>query len=164
MSTDDTDLFEIDLDRLDEAWVQQPKLYHEWSTKLAEAKKDLEQAKARLSLVEAELFKSIRKNPSRYGVEKDTDSAVKAAIPMTDKHKTAVKRVISAQYDVNTTDAVVKTLEHRKRSLEGLVSLHGQQYFATPRGNSRELEADMKQKAARRRTKRGPTRKKKRSS
>ena len=67
---DSFDFFEIDLDRLDEEWLNQPKLYHEHSTYLTEAKEEKSRCEARLEVanddrraVRAKLDLRIRKNP-----------------------------------------------------------------------------------------------------
>jgi hypothetical protein len=123
---------EIDELRLDEEWLHQPKMRQIWGEKLADAQLELDEAKSVLAVVVAELDNDIRSDPESHGVKKITESAVSSAIPRSDVHQRAVKKLNKARHAVNVLQAAVDGLEHRKRALTSLVELHGQDYFATP--------------------------------
>ena len=48
-------------------------------------------------------------------------------------YKEAQQEYIAGKHSVDVVQAVVTTLDHRKRALESLVTLHGQDYYSTPR-------------------------------
>ena len=77
---DEFSFLDIDPYNLDEEWRDQPKLYGKWAKRLANARRDLEQAKANLELVEAELSIAIREDPSHYDIPKATDKAVEKVV------------------------------------------------------------------------------------
>lgn len=127
------EFFEIDLNALDVAWVEQPKIYHKYASRLADAKRDAEQAKTAVDVVYSTLDAGIRENPARYGVAKITEPAIKAAVLQHRKYKAAVQASIDAKHAVDVLAAAVSTLEHKKRALENLVDLRLADYFSEPR-------------------------------
>ncbi len=141
------EFFEIDKDRLDEEWVNHVKTFHKLAIVSADAREELERAKANeemvkdeLKAVVAELDLDIRSNPSKYGLEKVTEGAIEKVVILQSKHAKAQKKVykarqqcIKAQHDSNVADAAVKTMDHKKKALEDLVTLQGRDYFSSPR-------------------------------
>ena len=113
--------------------MEQPRLYHKYARKLANAKQTLEECKARLELVNAELDREIRLNPLGFGLEKITETVVANTIIVQQGYKEAQEEYIAGKHRVDEVQAVVTTLDHRKRALESLVTLHGQDYYSTPR-------------------------------
>jgi hypothetical protein len=130
--SDEFDFFAIDEHRLDKEWVNQPTLFFTWARKLADARQQLEEAKASLDVVYAELDNAIRERPGKYGLEKITESAIKQLIPSQAPYAEALAAVNTTKHRVDVLQAAVTALEHRKRALENLVDLHGQNYFAEP--------------------------------
>jgi hypothetical protein len=157
----DFSFFEVDIHQLDKEWMEQPALFFEWAERLADTRRDLDEAKSELDVTKAEISRAIRDEPEDYGLEKVTEAAVTAAIPEQEEYKIATKAVSEAKHAVDVYQGVVTALEHRKRALEKLVDLHGQSYFANPRvSNSNASEA--KDEIARRRgAKRGVRQRKK---
>ena len=149
---DEFDFLEPDINQLDKEWVNQPKLFFLWSEKLRKAKKRLERAERDFRLVQSEIDLKIRKNPKKYGLAADAkEKAIANVILQRPKYKAAQKVVFKKQDRVNTLKNVVSSLDHRKKSLEKLVDLYGQQYFATPRASeqSKEVVDDMLKCSAR---------------
>ena len=142
---------EIDELRLDEEWVGQPKLYFTWARKQADAVRCVDQAKSALDVTRADLDADIRQNPQAYGVAKITEKVIENIILGNDGYQSAVAAVVKAKHESAILAAVVSALEHRKRALECLVTLHGQNYFSTPRADesNREVMADVEKKSAR---------------
>lgn len=129
----DRRLFDLDLSRLDEEWLQLPRAYFRHAMRLAEARAAHERAKARLDVVEAEIDREIRLEPKAFGLEKATEGAIDKAVTLDRRYRAAVRRVVEARHAVDVGQAVCDALEHKKKALENLVHLHGMAYFSTPR-------------------------------
>lgn len=140
---------DIDPLRLDDELIGQPQQRGQFGELHADALKDLDDAKANLSVAEAEADRDIRENPADYGIDKLSEARISAAVTLHPAVKVALKRVNEAKYKLNVLQAAIDGLEHRKRALSDLVTLHGQDYFAAPRmpagiksGNRRKGEGD----------------------
>lgn len=163
----DFDIFEIDLSRLDEEWINQPKMYFEYSEELTAAKEEAARCIARLDVanddrraVRADLDIRIRKNPDKYLKNiKPTETAITNRIIIHPKYSKAKRHVyevnealIKANKKVSTFYSAVNAINHRKAALERCVSLHGQNYFSKPQAKdeaSSNAVNDIKKKAAR---------------
>ena len=129
----DDSIFEIDKYRLDVEWQKQPKLFYEYSLKLAEAQRQADEAANALKAVEASVASAIRRDPGKFKLEKVTESAIKENVPLQPDYINAIERVNETKHAVGILVATVRALEHKKRALEKLVDLHGQNYFSEPR-------------------------------
>lgn len=127
------EFFDIDIHRLDDEWVKQPENYYRHATILADARKEYEEAKVDLELVEANLDLTIRSSPSEFGLEKVTESVVKSAIIIDKTYQGKNKEVLIAKHRVNVAQVAVDTLDHKKKALENAVQLHLANYFSTPK-------------------------------
>lgn len=137
---EEIDFFDLDKHQLDEEWINQPELYYVHSTNLTEAKRDYELSKSKLELVSAEIKMDIRKNPSNYGLDKVTEDAIKTALVLSNEYKEQDKATIESKYKVDSLQAIVDALDHRKKALENLVHLFGMNYFSTPK--AKEVDRD----------------------
>jgi len=126
------ELLEIDIDALDVEWIEHPKVFMEVSEELADAKKKLDTLRFKLDVSEADEENSIRSDPEKHGITKITEGLVKAALANSEKLQSGKRRIIEQQHEVTLLASCVTALEHKKRALEKLVILHGQQYFAGP--------------------------------
>jgi len=152
----DESVLEINQLRLDEEWVNQPKLYLEYAAKLADARRDLDLSKSELELTVAELDADIRADPEGHDIgEKVTENAIKNCIPTLKRYQVANNALIDAKHKVDVLQAFVNALDHRKRALENLVDLHGQSYFAEPRARKEEDREAMTEAKDRMTMKRG---------
>lgn len=147
------DFLEIDPHRLDEEWVNQPNLYYDYASHLADARQAYEDAKNNLELVRAELDKAIREDPEEFGVEKVTEKAVESAVILEDEYQAAQKQVNYSRHTMDVAQAAVGSLDHRKRALEKLVDLFLANYFSEPKRKSKEETTDIKQRGSKRRHK-----------
>jgi hypothetical protein len=141
----------IDPDSLDTEWLNQPSLMMKYNTYQARVNRALEQAKEKLKVIQAELDRAIRKDPAAFGVEKVTEGSIQSAIVLSPKYADVRDEVIEANYEAEMAKAAVISVAQKKDSLEGLVRLHGQQYFAgpsIPRDLSKEWEAKTRDKTA----------------
>lgn len=130
---------------LDLEWIEQPRLMGKYCSLAAEAHRQMELAKERLDFVYATLERGIRMDPEAYevvpGPRGITEDAIKSAIQIQDEYQEAVRAHIDAKYEYDVANGAVRAFDHRKSSLENLVRLHGQEYFAgpaTPRNLSEE--------------------------
>jgi len=131
----------IDHNALDIEWIEQPKRFYDIAEQFAEAKRAVEQTKLAQEVVEATMDNAIRTNPAEYGIAKITEGAIKSALIVSKEYQDAVNRHIDAKYTCNMMqNAVTAWGEQRKAALEGMVKLHGQNYFAGP-SVPRDLEA-----------------------
>jgi len=150
----DSDSFlDIDEHRLDEEWIGQAKLYGRWARNAASARRKMDEAKADLELVQAELDLEVRSNPEKFDLSKVTENVVKSAILQDTRYVGAQKKVNDARYDYDVAQAAVSALEHRKYALQNLVSLFLSSYYAepkSPKGRKDEVEEMTKQNVRRR--------------
>lgn len=151
-----TETFEIDQNRLDEEWVNQPKLFFRYAKKLADTKQNLDNVKNYLNITHAEISKNIRDNPEKFDLAKVTEKAIESLIPLQKTHNFALLKLNEAKHEVDIYQAAVTALEHRKVALQNLVSLHGQNYFSTPiaKGDNKEAMEEIEKKAIRSKRKR----------
>ena len=142
---------QIDPDQLDVEWLNQPALMMKYTRHAADMKAAVEKARQNIDLVKAELDKDIRQNPEDYALEKVTEGALTAIIQSSKKFIKANDAHRDAKYEADIASGAINAFEHRKRALENLVTLHGQQYFAgpsIPRNLCKEWEESGHQKAA----------------
>jgi len=134
-------LFDIDIYNLEEEWMRQPKMFGDYSEQLADARKEMNEAKAELELTQATLSNRIRKNPVKYKIEgRVTEGGISEAVLCHPRYRDALASFNEARHKVDLLEGVVKTLDQRKRALENLVDLHGQQYFSVPATKNKELK------------------------
>lgn len=122
----------IDETALDVEWLEQPMLMRKYGQYQAETRQAMSLAKERLEYIKAKLDREIRSDPDAYGLPKTTEGAISGAITLHEDYQDAMKDYIDAQYENDVAIAAVKAFEQRKTSLENLVRLYGQQYFAGP--------------------------------
>jgi hypothetical protein len=124
---------EIDISRLDEEWVKHPKMVQKCATFVADAKQRHSEAKAQLEIGEAEIKQEIRRDPAKFGIEKSTEGQFNEVMTTQEQYRKLLNKVNKAKYHVDILDGLMVALDHRKRALENLVSLHGQSYFSVPK-------------------------------
>jgi len=134
---------QIDEHNLDKECVRLPTDYLKYSHVAVDAKRDLEDMKNRLEVIQAELAKGIRANPENYGLEKVTEKAVDMTVLTLPRYQKALARVQTLKHDADLAQAVVWALEHKKRTLTLLVELFGMGYFSSPKISKAGREAVM---------------------
>lgn len=130
MEHDYREKIEIDSDRLDQEWERQAITYFDFAEKAASCEAKVRRMKDKLELVYAELDEEIRCDPKEG---KLTEAAVKSAILRKPKYREATEDLLSAQEEKGILDAVVASMEHKKKALERLVDLHLSSYHSSPR-------------------------------
>lgn len=131
---------EIDQYALDEEWLNQPVKMEEAGRLLADARYELDLATAKLSIIAAELDAAIRDDPQQFGLSKATDKSVEKAVLNNPRHQKQQVKVLKLKHKVGLLQSLVTALDHRKKALENLVFLHGQQYFSSPRASAEDRE------------------------
>lgn len=126
------DILDPDLNRLEWELHRQPGLMDEWSCKLADARKALDEARNFLDITQAEVSNKIRKDPESFGLDKVTETAISNALIIDSDVMQAKQDWIDARHEFDTIQSMVNALEHKKSSLRELVALHGQDYFSKP--------------------------------
>ena len=124
--------------RLDEECVLQPEMYYEVATELADEKYNLEMLRNEEEIIKAELDAAIRESPSAFKVDKITDTAVNAAIARSKRLQDHKKKTAKCKHRMDILIAAQIALEHRKRALQDLCYLHGQNYFSAPISGDRK--------------------------
>ena len=153
MENDEPEFFDLDKHKLDVELERQPRLYYEHAAKLADARRDYEQAEAEKDLVEAEVDRAIRSDPAEFGFDgnsKPTETAIKNAVATSKRVKATIHAAIQAKHAVDILQAGVTALDHRKRALEKLVDLRLAEYFADPilpKGEREKIENSTKRAA-----------------
>lgn len=150
---------QIDRDSLDVEWVNQPSLYFKHASRLADARRDSDEAKSDLEVMKAELDKQIRSDPTAFGMSKATEVSIAATVSSSAAYQLAQQAVFDAKHKVDIFQALVTALDHRKKALENLVSLWSQSYFAAPKApeGSEERMEDVKKRSIRRKGRGGRT-------
>lgn len=123
----------IDEDALDIEWLEQPSLMLKYIKLQTQLQKEEELAKEKFELLKAELDKKIRSNPEKFELAKITDSVVQYTILLQNDYTNANIIYIDAKFENNVAKGAVRAMDIRKQSLENLVKLHGQGYFAGPK-------------------------------
>ncbi len=123
----------IDPDALDVAAATQGELFWYWSEQYSSARIAVDAAKAKLDLTENKLSLNCRKDPDSFGLTKTTESAITSTVKTHIDYLIAVKRYLKNRKESLLLEHAVQAFEQRKRMIEMLITLHGQQYFAGPK-------------------------------
>lgn len=123
---------EIDPAKLDLAAATQPDLFFRYAQEYVAARSKAEKRKLRMELCEYRLSLQCRSKPENFGLVRVTDAAVIAAVHTHKDYITAFKSYIEAREEALLLEKAVDAMEQRKRMIEVLITLHGQQYFAGP--------------------------------
>lgn len=147
-----TSPLEIDDLNLDKECQRQAKLFMTYALRLAHARNDIAEAKAEMDLVEAELSHAIRAKPLKFGIPKFTEQALKLAITLQQEYQDCLRALNRAKHAADVLEAYCDALEHKKKSLDNMVYLQGQNYFSTPKSlnNVPEAVREIRKKRVRR--------------
>ncbi len=140
----------IDVDALDVEWAGQARLMIQYAKHAAKMRLEVDRKKEQLDIIKAELDKKIRISPEDFGIVKLTESFVTSTIITQKEYMIVNEEFLQVAYESNMAQGAVRALEGKKTSLENLVKLHGQQYFAgpsVPRDLSKEWEQHEKQRS-----------------
>jgi len=122
----------IDPAALDLAAATQPEIFFRWAQQSVEARMAMDRAKLTLELVESRLKLQARNAPEQFGLAKVTEGSLDEVVKTHKDLLEAQQSYFEAREESLLLDWAVGALEQRKRMIEVLVTLHGQQYFAGP--------------------------------
>jgi uncharacterized protein YpiB (UPF0302 family) len=128
----DATFISIDQNALDKEWLRQPELMYDYSVQLADARSAMDLAKNKAEVVYAQLDADIRANPTQYGINKISETAIKNAIASEKAYRISQRKVLETRHELDILQAAVTALDHKKQALQNLVTLHGQSYFSSP--------------------------------
>lgn len=131
LPSEDFEIFDINQNLLDKEWLNQPRFFFRYARQLADARRDYEAAKANLKVVQADADKKERRK-AQIKEQKMTEAAINQSVLRRPDYRDAEQAVFTAKHRVDVMEAVVNALDHRKKALENLVRLHGQNYFSKP--------------------------------
>lgn len=135
----------LDPEALDVDCVCQAELYSKWAMRHVRAKARADNLKWDMERLESQLQLQARKCPGDFGLEKDTEAAIKAAVKCSKEYGDAVRAYFDAEVEAAKLGRAVTAMEQRKRMLELLVKLHGDEYFAGP-ATPRQLPAEFRKR------------------
>ena len=125
---------EIDENMLEREWIDQSSLYMSYSIEAAEAGKHKDDIKEELEIIRAQTSLRIREDSEK----KMTEAMVASAITLDENCQTAVSNYNQAVYEYNMIQAVIKSLDHKKKALENLVQLWVNGYYSVPKSVTME--------------------------
>lgn len=134
------ELVHIDKTRLDDEAENQPYSVWEYGKLTAKAVKALDEARAELKVVEADVDIMVRETPSDFDLDEDkkpTENAIKAAVLRSKEYKEAYQSVINATYRVNILEAANRALDHKRTSITTLDGQDERGYFSRPQQKQR---------------------------
>jgi len=132
MSNDFEKDLAIDPAKLDVEAGLQGELFFKWAEKAVEARKDADYAKFHLEVTVTDTSIKARRDPGSFGLSKATEGAIDTAVKASIEYREAYDEWIEKKAASALLDKAVEAMEQRKRMIEILVTLHGQQYFAGP--------------------------------
>ena len=122
----------IDPNQLDVEVTRQPEMFSKWAERAIFAQYQLEKFEFTVEVLKAQLNIEARENPQRFGIANVTEAAVKAAVDRYPRYIREVEKYFELRHLSVWLGKAVEAIEIRKRMLESLIKLHGQQYFAGP--------------------------------
>jgi len=123
---------EIDPNELDVAAAMQGELFFKWAQKSVVGAEARDMMKLRLDVITADMSNKIRLDPDAYGVQKITETSIVTAVKASAEYIEAYEKWVESKKEAELLSQAVVAMEQRKRMIEILVTLHGQQYFAGP--------------------------------
>lgn len=122
----------IDPSALDLAAATQAETFFYWAQQSVAARMAMDRAKLTLELVESRLKQKARANPDEFDLAKVTEGSLDEVVKGHSEYLESQDTYMKAREESLLLDWAVGAMEQRKRMIEVLVTLHGQQYFAGP--------------------------------
>jgi len=127
---DPAELVKIDLEKLDQAWLAQPRLMAVFGDEMARAHAEMMGVDAELKRTLAEIKLLYRKHPPS-GI-KITESALQELVDSESSVRRLREQLVKCTERYERLRALVFALENRKSALENLVRLYNSEYFSMP--------------------------------
>lgn len=125
----------IDINALDEEWLDQPNLFMRYAEASAQAEKELRRMHEKVKTIRSELvFKAFSEGTVKIKDKeaKVVGSVAEAYYRINPDYRKAKQELIRCEHTTEVLRGAVSAFHQRRAALERLVMLHGQQYFAGP--------------------------------
>lgn len=122
----------IEPHQLDVECVRQADTFFKWAERLTHANAEVDRLEYDIDLLEAKLQLECRQYPDRFGLSNVTDTAIKSAVKAHKKMEPRIRHLMRAKVLASLLSKAVSAMEQKKRMIEVLITLHGQEYFAGP--------------------------------
>jgi len=119
----------IDIYGLHVACAEQAEMFMETSEFATDYDNHYRRSKLGLDLAQSEAEREIRKEPGKVGIEKVTESAIKAAVVLHPKVTAAREELLDAQQAADVAKLALETLRERRHMLKAEVDLFTSHYF-----------------------------------
>lgn len=123
----------IDEHRLDRECCQLPSQYRQVAFAAAQTAQNIDELKAELRVIEAEIHLRIRSNPLEHGLEKITEGAINEVTSLNPKFLALEKKIRILEKNLAMEKILVFAMDYKKRALTNLVDLHVAGWFAQVR-------------------------------
>jgi hypothetical protein len=123
----------LDVQNLDRAALDQPTIYAEWGEAWAKAVLERDKMIEKITATKAELLKSVREDPGKYGWKEDKKPGENWFASIVEFHPSIMKlkeKLPELEYEVNMMRVAKDDCEQRQRSLNLLVELYKGNYFS----------------------------------
>ena len=122
----------IEPSQLDVEACQQADLFFKWAERYVQAQGAADDLKAEAEHYLARIRMDCRSNPEKFGLEKVTENAVEAATLCNEKYNLKLQKWREAFKEAMLLRRAMEAIDDKKRMIEILTTLHGQEYFAGP--------------------------------
>lgn len=122
----------IDPSQLDVECVQQGELLVKWAQRATEQKYKVENLRLEADRILNSLKIRIRAHPDRFKLDKQTEAAISEVAESHEDYCVVQDELLKARRLLLHLEDAVRAMDGKKKMLEQLVTLHGQQYFAGP--------------------------------
>ncbi|ECC9190059.1 hypothetical protein DRW71_09750 [Salmonella enterica subsp. diarizonae] len=104
---------EFDRENLEEVWRKQPRLLMEYGSKLAQAEREVADAKLSLDAIEAKIYDNERKNLSMNGI-KFNESVLDAKVKTNPQYLAKRQKLDDVRYIADLYKHAVSAFSHRR--------------------------------------------------
>lgn len=129
-------------------WLNQSDITYKYVYHFSEAEKQARLAKKKMDFIETQLDEKIRKDPTKYGLEKTTDAVVKQAVIRQSAYQEAYENWIKAEYEKSVARGALEDMRERRKILEGLNYLYNTGYYSVPDADRNIVSDRVKAKGA----------------
>lgn len=130
----------IDVNNLEEEWIEHPSVFLYYSDALSDAIYDKDTKKSFVELTQSRLYDRVKSDWKPYFSQKPSEAAIKEWIKRQPEYRNAEKRFLLAQKDVNLLANVKTALEHKKVALSNITSLKISGFHSEPRNKKRDVD------------------------
>lgn len=114
--------------------IEHPQKFYSWAKEFVLAQQEAQRIKGKLELLQDELSLKIRQDPKKFDLsDKPTEATIKSAINVHKDVKKLTEKYMERLGVEKILSKAERAFEHRKKALEGLVSLQLQNYHSEPK-------------------------------